>query len=255
MNLQRFIDAKQGELTRLREQMPTALNITRPSFYAALMAEPPRDEPLRVIAEFKRASPSEGIINDQLHIADVAQQYAKAGASAMSVLCEEQYFQGHLGDLDAAARASIPLLRKDFIFDELQVRQSFASPAAAMLLIVALTPDVNTLRSLRELGESQGIESVVEIFNVEELRLARASGARIIQVNARNLETFASNREEGLKLAALREEGECWIAASAMSEHAHLIAAAEAGYNVALIGTALMRSNSPGDKLNNIIKA
>ena len=245
MNLQRFIDAKQGELAALRARMPEPLGAPRPDFLAALMSPPRPGLPLHVVAEFKRSSPSAGIINDRLDPADTARQYAAGGATCMSVLTEETYFTGHVRDLSAAAPAGIPLLRKDFIFSELQVRQTFATPASALLLIVALTPDAALLRDLRELAESRGIHAVVEVFTEQELELARQSGARIIQVNARNLETFRTDREEGLKLAALRAPGECWIAASAMSARPHLEAAAAAGYHAALVGTALMQGDSP----------
>ena len=253
MNLQRFIDAKQDELAALRRCMPAPLAGQRADFLATLSAPPREGLPLHVVAEFKRSSPSAGVINDTLSPADVAQQYAAGGASCMSVLTEEKYFTGHVRDLSAAAPAGLPLLRKDFIFHELQVRQTFATPAAAMLLIVALLPDAARLRALRELAEEQGIHAVVEVFTPAELELARESGARIIQVNARNLETFRTDREEGLKLAALRAEGELWIAASAMSERSHLADAAAAGYHAALVGTALMQPGS-GSPLDNLMR-
>ena len=255
MNLQRFIDAKQDELDALRRKMPQPLSSPRADFLAALSAPPRPGCPLHVVAEFKRSSPSAGVINDRLAAADVAQQYAAGGATCMSVLTEEKYFTGHVRDLVAAAPAGIPLLRKDFIFSELQVRQTYATPASALLLIVALTPDAALLRGLRELAEAQGIHAVVEVFTERELELARESGARIIQVNARNLETFRTDREEGLKLAALRAPGECWIAASAMSERPHLEAAAHAGYHAALVGTALMQGNSPASNLQRLLQA
>lgn len=255
MNLQRFIDAKQDELEALRRSMPAPLPAAgRPDFLAALSAAPRPGCPLHVIAEYKRSSPSAGVINDRLTAADTARQYAAGGATCMSVLTEEKYFTGHVRDLTAASAAGIPLLRKDFIFTELQVRQTFATPASALLLIVALTPDAALLRGLRELAETQGIHAVVEVFTEAELELARQSGARIIQVNARNLETFRTDREEGLKLAALRAPGECWIAASAMSARPHLEQAAAAGYHAALVGTALMQGDSPLTNLQRLIQ-
>lgn len=254
MNLQRFIDAKQDELAALRACVPEPLRVQRPDFLAALAAPAGPGCPLHVVAEFKRSSPSAGVINDRLAPADVAQQYAAGGATCMSVLTEEKYFTGHVRDLTAAAPAGLPLLRKDFIFHELQVRQTFATPASAMLLIVALTPDAALLRGLRELAEEQGIHAVVEVFTERELELARESGARIIQVNARNLETFRTDREEGLKLAALRAPGEVWIAASAMSARPHLEAAAAAGYHAALVGTALMQGDTPLTNLRHLIQ-
>lgn len=254
MNLQRFIDAKQEELAALRRAMPEPLTLSRADFAATLSAPPQPGRPLHVVAEFKRSSPSAGVINDRLAVADVAQQYAAGGASCMSVLTETKFFTGHLRDLAAAAPAGLPLLRKDFIFSELQVRQTYATPAAALLLIVALTPDAALLRGLRELAEEQGIHAVVEVFTERELELARESGARIIQVNARNLETFRTDREAGLKLAALRAPGEVWIAASAMSERVHLEAAAQAGYHAALVGTALMQGNAPAVNLQRLLQ-
>lgn len=253
MNLQRFIQAKQKELTALRQQIPAPLDIQRPDFLAALMAPPPNGEPLRVIAEFKRSSPSAGTINSQLQPAEAAQQYAAGGATCMSVLTEEQYFTGHLDDLSKAAPAGLPLLRKDFIFDELQVRQTWATPASALLLIVALTPDADLLRYLREMAEQRHIHAVVEIYNEQELEIARQSGARIIQVNARNLETFQTDRAQSLQWARLRRPGECWIAASAMNDSAHLKEAAQAGYQAALIGTALMKSGTPQQTLTHLL--
>ena len=118
---------------------------------------------------------------------------------------------------------------------------------------MALTPDVGRLRALRELAEEQGVHAVVEIFSEQELTLARESGARIIQVNARNLETFATDRTAGLHLASLRAPDEIWIAASAMSERSHLLDAAASGYDAALVGTALMKSPNPMLKLQQLL--
>jgi len=254
MNLQRFIEAKKAELAALRKAMPAPLAVRRPDFLETLMAPPPAGQPLRIVAEFKRSSPSAGVINDRLQPAEVARQYAAGGASCMSVLTEERYFSGCTADLAAATSAGLPLLRKDFIFDELQVRQTFATPASALLLIVALLPDADRLRSLRELAEGQGIHAVVEVFDEGDLSIARASGARIIQVNARNLETFRTDRAACLELAACRRPGECWIAASAMSARSHLESARRAGFHAALVGTALMAGDSPLQNLKRLLE-
>ena len=256
MNLQRFIDAKREELASLRRQMPPALPVSsRSDFLSALRGEKKDFSPLRVVAEFKRSSPSAGVINATRTPEEAAQAYANGGASCMSVLTEEKYFRGCTEDLFRAhaAAPTLPLLRKDFIFHELQVRQTAATPASALLLIVALTPDAVQLRDLRQQAEEQGIHAVVEIFSEAELDLARESGARIIQVNARNLETFCTDREAGLYLPRLRLTGEVWIAASAMSKREHLIDAERAGYDAALIGTALMRAKSPQQKLSQLL--
>ncbi len=253
MDLRRFTEAKQDELRALRKMMPAPLLSPRPDFLTALRASCPTDHPLHVIAEFKRSSPSEGSINAGLLPEKAAQMYAAGGATCMSVLTERRYFSGGTEDLTAAQGGGLPLLRKDFIFDEIQVRETYATPASALLLIVALTPDAGKLRALRELAEEQGIHAVVEVFNEKDLGLARAAGARIIQVNARNLETFATDRSECLRLGRLRDASEVWIAASAMSEHSHLQAAAEAGFDAALIGTALMRAGNPASFLRQLL--
>lgn len=129
------------------------------------------------------------------------------------------------------------------------MRLTAATPASALLLIVRLTPDVRRLRGLRELAESFGMEAVVEIFSAEELALARESGARVIQVNARDLDTLRVDRTACLNMGAARRDGEIWIAASGMSEPDHLRRAAEAGFDAALVGSGLMAAADPGAAL------
>lgn len=261
MLLERFRTAKQAEVQALcaleaRGNLPPPQRGPRPDFAAALVP-PPKGHPLAVVAEYKRASPSRGVICENLEVEDVAGQYAAAGANAISVLTEESFFHGQLDYLARAAGAlhqsglQTPLLRKDFIFDPLQVRATAATPASALLLIVRLTPDVAVLRALRELAESFGMQAVVEIFDAEDLRLARESGARIIQVNARDLESLAVDRDACLQLACRHKpaDGEIWIAASGMSRPEHLQAAANAGYHAALVGSALMEGGHPGAAL------
>ena len=190
MLLEKFKTAKQPEIQALRQleyinMLPLPLRIERPSFLNALCA--PNGNRPHVIAEFKRASPSRGDILMDFPPEEAAKQYAEAGASCLSVLTEETYFKGTLGYLKRMSAPGLPLLRKDFIFDRLQVAATAATPASALLLIVRLTPDAALLRSLREQAEAHGIDAVVEIFDEADLALARESGARIIQVNARDL--------------------------------------------------------------------
>ena len=176
----------------------------------------------------------------------------KISAACLSVLTDRQFFQGEPDFLkQAPASTLLPLLRKDFIFDSLQVRATAATPASALLLIVRLTPEARLLRQLREEAEGFGLHAVVEIFDAADLRLARESGARIIQVNARDLQTFAVDRAACLSLARScpPENGEIWVAASGISHAEHLVQAAEAGYQAALVGTALMEKGKPGAAL------
>ncbi len=261
MRLERFHQAKQAEVAALRlaaerGTLPEPLTSPRPDFAAALSL-PASGAPLAVVAEYKRASPSRGVIREDLDVEEVVRQYAAAGADALSILTEEIWFHGRLDFLTRAAApglypaAPLPLLRKDFIFDSLQVRVTAATPASALLLIVRLTPEARLLRQLREEAEGFGLHAVVEIFDAADLRLARESGARIIQVNARDLQTFAVDRAACLSLARScpPENGEIWVAASGISHAEHLVQAAEAGYQAALVGTALMEKGKPGAAL------
>ena len=267
MLLERFRKAKEAEVEALRAleaqgALPAVYEGQRPDFAMALTRRAP-GSPLAVVAEYKRASPSRGVICESLDVEDVARQYAAAGASAVSVLTEETFFRGRLEYLVSAADPALyngprtPLLRKDFIFDPLQVRATAATPASALLLIVRLTPDAAILRALREQAEGYGIQAVVEIFDAEDLRLARESGARIIQVNARDLESLAVDRDACLQLiqACPPANGELWIAASGMSSAEHLRAAASAGYHAALVGSALMEGGNPGEALAALLGA
>lgn len=264
MRLERFRRAKMPELEALCRAaaagaLPTPFPAPRAGFAAALRSGP---GPLAVVAEYKRASPSRGVICEALAVEDVARQYAAAGASALSILTEEAWFHGELSFLARAAQAlaeaggsAIPLLRKDFIFDSLQVRATAATPASALLLIVRLTPEPAHLRGLREEAESLGMEAVVEVFDAADLDLARESGARIIQVNARDLASLTVDREAPLSLirASPPLEHETWIAASGMESLAHLKQAADAGYHAALVGTALMAGGEPGAALARLV--
>ncbi len=265
MPLSRFLQAKAGELRRL-EQMADhmqPLREPRPSFSGALEAGRNRDS-IAVIAEYKRRSPSAGVLCDTLAPDEVARQYAMAGASCMSVLTEEQYFGGSLADLSQAAAGLmsaaeggqvLPILRKDFLFHPLQILATACTKASALLLIVRQTPEPTLLRSLREQAEALGLDAVVEVFDEKDLRLARESGARIIQVNARDLKTFKVDRDACLELARrIRPpKNEIWIAASGMDKAEHLLSAREAGFSAALIGSALMRSGCPGEKLEALL--
>lgn len=266
MRLERFRAAKAPELAALRRAaregtLPPPWKGPRPDFAAALCARP-APGPLAVIAEYKRASPSRGVICEALSVEEVARLYAAAGAAALSVLTEEEWFHGELDFLARAARAleaagapRLPLLRKDFIFDPLQVAATAATPASALLLIVRLTPQVAELRALREAAESFGMAAVVEVFDAADLALARESGARIIQVNARDLDSLRVDRDTPLALIRAHPPlaGEVWIAASGMDSFAHLAQAADAGYAAALVGTALMAGGEPGAALGRLL--
>ncbi len=261
--LERFRHAKQAEITALEQaaaqgELPAPLTGARPDFREALR-RPATGAPVAVIAEYKRASPSRGTIATTVLPEDAAAQYTAAGASCLSVLTEEIYFQGRLEFLSRMTGPGLPLLRKDFLFHPLQIAMTAATPASALLLIVRLTPEARILRNLREQAEAHGLHAVVEVFDAKDLALARDSGARIIQVNARNLETLAVDRNACLRLAEqcrAQTSGaeERWIAASGMDHAEHLRGAANMGYDAVLVGTALMAGGQPGAALRRLLE-
>lgn len=271
MPLKRFIDAKHHELAALQDlqrrgllpQGPKSDGVfkgQRKDFAKAISCKD--NGHMAVIAEYKRASPSRGLICNIVDVEDAVLQYANNGAAALSILTEERYFQGELAFLARASQklheydAPLPLLRKDFIFDPLQVHATAASPASALLLIVRLTPDATQLRELRELAESYGMQAIVEIFSADELSIARASGAKIIQVNARNLQTLAVDFNASITLAEQNPplDHETWIAASGVSKASHMLAAQKAGYDAVLIGSALMEDGQMGKALHQLLQ-
>lgn len=254
-----FLAQARNEARKLHElekrgKFPAPYSGARPDF-AARLAQPAPILP--VIAEYKRASPSRGLICAHLEVENVARQYAANGAGCMSVLTEKTKFDGDLAFLGRAhaAEPGLPLLRKDFIADPLQVRQTAATPASAMLLIARMTPDAKLLRRLRELAGTYGLESVVEIFDEKDLRLARESGARLIQVNARDLVNLRVDRSSCLRLIERfpPQKDEVWIAASGIENPVQLRDAAEAGFHAALVGSALMAGGEPGKALRQLL--
>ncbi|MDE5831457.1 MAG: indole-3-glycerol-phosphate synthase [Desulfovibrio sp.] len=256
--LSKFRESKNREIARLRRlaeagEFPDPRADARPVFSAALTAS--RDH-FAVIAEYKRASPSLGLICDSISPEEAARQYEDAGAAALSILTETDWFRGDFNYLDRAAEVgSLPILRKDFIMDPLQVEMTASSRASALLLIVRLTPDVAVLRDLRELAEKRGLECAVEIFDEADLALARDSGAKLIQVNARDLSALRVNRGAVLRIARENppERGEIWIAASGVKSRDDLKTSADAGYSAALVGSSLMANGAPGENLRRLL--
>lgn len=254
--LERFRKAKLAEIEALKKcGVPAPSRKARPDFVLPLR----RAGQIAVIAEYKRASPSRGMIRSDLPVEEAARQYMACGAAAMSILTEETWFRGNLDFLEVACQATdgaLPLLRKDFIFDPVQIAATAATPASALLLIARMLPGAASLRDLRERAEAYGIAAVVEVFNREDLAVAREAGAKIIQVNARDLDTLKVSRSACLELIAegRPEAGETWIAASGMSEPEHLAAARSAGFHAALVGSSLMEQESPGEALEKLLK-
>lgn len=208
-----------------------------------------------VIAEVKRRSPSRADIHPQLDPPAVARVYAEAGASAVSVLTDERFFGGTLGDLQAVRQAvDLPLLRKDFTLDRYQVLESRAYGADAVLLIAGVL-DTRELRELREYAASLGMDSLVEVHNEEQLESALDSGAEIVGINNRDLHTFTTTLEPTLRLAPLVPSGRVIVAESGIASREDVERAVQAGARAALVGESLLRASDPGAKLRELVGA
>jgi len=200
---------------------------------------------LALIAEVKRRSPSAGDIAPSLDPVSHAEAYARAGAVAISVLTDGPYFGGSLDDLRSVARkVRVPVLRKDFIVDELQIAEARGAGASAILLIVrALSPA--RLAELAAAARHWGLEALVEVHDAGELDAALASGARLIGVNSRNLDTFAVDTRAAWTLFHRIPKDIVAVAESGMATLDDVRAAAEAGADAVLIGTALSAAPDP----------
>jgi len=253
--LERFRRAKEAEIVALaalsaQGRMPRPFAGPRPSFTASL-----RDRaPLSIIAEYKRASPSRGDINLAVTPEQAAKAYAAAGAGAVSVLTDQEYFKGNMSFLERMTGPGLPLLRKDFILHPLQVDQTAATPASAILLIVRMLDDAG-LRKLLLRCRELGLEAVAEVCDENDLQRARAADASIIQVNNRDLAAMHVDLGVSRRLAAFRQGGEFWITASGISRREELTELLGRGFDAALVGSALMEGNDLGQSLAGLLRA
>jgi indole-3-glycerol phosphate synthase len=225
-------------------------------------APPVRDFPavltrsgFNVIAELKKASPSRGLLRADYQPAIEAPMLEGAGAAALSVLTEEEFFQGSLGDLKEVSKATkIPILRKDFIVDPWQVWETRAAGGDAFLLIVAILDD-ETLRELLELGRTLKMEALVEVHSRGELTHAVDAGAKIIGVNNRDLKTFEVRLETSLELVDEIPEECIAVSESGIRTHADLERLRGAGIDAFLIGEHLMKVPEPSLGLRELLGA
>jgi len=206
-----------------------------------------------VIAELKKASPSKGLIRAEFRPADLAQELEAAGAAALSVLTDEEFFQGSLGNLrEASAAVSIPCLRKDFIVDEFQLVEARANCADAVLLIVAALSSAE-LVTLASAARARGLDVLCEVHDGEELQRALDAGCDLIGVNTRDLRTFKVDLETAFAMAQKFPAGVVRVAESGIHSASDLERLRAAGYDAFLVGEWLMRAESPGDALRELL--
>jgi indole-3-glycerol phosphate synthase len=253
--LDRILEARRAEVDHRKRVLPeTALK------YGAKAASPVRDfasalsrDALNVIAELKPASPSRGVIRDPFDAPALAKSLQSAGAAALSVLTEGEFFRGSLKNLrDARKEVSLPVLRKDFIFDPWQVWETRANDADSFLLIVAAL-DEGLLRDLIALGRELHMEPLVEVHTRTELDRALTAGARILGVNNRDLKTLTVRMEASFELIDQIPDECLAVAESGLRTHADLRDLHSAGFDAFLIGEHLMQAPDPSATLSQLL--
>jgi indole-3-glycerol phosphate synthase len=244
------------EVEARKRKSPTSDLQDRPLFH-----EPTRDlqkaleGPSRqIIAEVKRASPSQGLIRKDFDPIAIAKDYANHGAAALSVLTEERFFQGNLSYLEAIrAEVPLPLLRKDFVLDSYQLFEARSFGADAVLLIAALL-ERNFLRQLHEESRSLSLDVLVEVHTEPELEVALEAGAQLVGINNRNLQTFEVNLETTEQLLPKVPQGIVVVCESGIEGRQQVERLEKLGVHVFLIGESLMRAPHPGAKLKELLE-
>ena len=205
-----------------------------------------------IIAEFKRMSPSKGIINNSALVEEVISKYAEYGASAISVLTDISFFGGSLNDLEKARSCTTPILRKDFIINEYQLIESKAY-GADIILLIASCLKANEVKILAACAKNLGLNVLLEIHNKSELGHI-CDNIDAVGVNTRNLKTFEINRQKSTELAALIPPGLLKIAESGIKSANDICELQSAGFNGFLIGESFMKEHDPGEAFNNFAK-
>lgn len=206
-----------------------------------------------IIAEFKRRSPSKGIINADASVSQVTQAYCRYGAAGISVLTDESFFGGNWGDLITARKNNIPILRKDFIVDEYQVTESKLLGADVILLIAACLSVAQT-KELAQKAKEEGLEVLLELHHEEELGHI-CDEADMIGINSRNLKTFQVDRGEALRLSRLIAGSKTKIAESGIDDPDSIRQLRQQGFEGFLIGEAFMKTTDPGAAFESFVNS
>jgi indole-3-glycerol phosphate synthase len=254
--LEKIITEKRPEVELMKRSLPVPAlegliaQQQQRGFAAAL-----KGDSLRLIAEIKKASPSKGVLCPDFDPVKLARTYAQSGAAAISVLTEAQYFQGSLEHLEAIRKeVKIPLLRKDFIFDEYQVYESAAFGADAILLIAAILSR-KQLQEFLALGRRLGLDCLVEVHNESEIEAALQTDAEIIGINNRDLSTFMVDTDTTRRLRSLIPEGHIVVSESGIKNREDMKKMREWGVNAVLVGEALVTAKNIAVKIKGLLSA
>jgi indole-3-glycerol phosphate synthase len=252
-----ILEQKQREVAKLlpRIEHLRAAALERNEFRGFTAAVDRGSDALGLIAEVKKASPSAGVISPDFDPLAIAKQYEAAGAHAVSVLTDEQFFQGHLSYLSQIRRAiSLPCLRKDFIIHEAQIFEASVAGADAVLLIVAALDDTR-LRQLYEVAELCQLDVLVEVHTYEELDRALDLGAKLIGINNRNLTTFEVDLATTENLAEQVPDDVILVAESGLKTRADTQRVLDCGANAILVGESLMRTGDIASQVAELLGA
>ena len=257
--LGRIVHAKRLELAASRLRVPQTELEKRVSrrapgiFRRSLLGRKAEQPECAIIAEIKKASPSRGVLCENFKPAEIASGYRNAGARALSVLTDQQFFQGSLEDLkQAKAASSLPVLRKDFTLAEYHLYEAAAAGADAVLLIAAILGPTELGRFIVLAGEL-GLDALVEVHNAEELRAAIDAGAKLIGVNNRDLRTFEVTLETSLRLVDSIPDDAVAISESGLRTAEDLRRLRAAGFDAFLIGERFMTEQDPGAALDRLL--
>ena len=257
--LERIVSVKQAELEQARARVPqTELEkCVQPgpagAFRRALLARRDSHPDIAIIAELKHASPSRGTFRSDYDPATIARSYQQAGARALSVLTDNEFFFGSLEHLQQAkAATALPILRKDFTLAEYHVFEAAAAGANAILLIVAILQPQDLAR-LVALSRAFGLDALVEVHTVEELRIALDSGSDLVGINNRNLKTFAVSLDVSFQLIELIPDEVVAVSESGLRTAEDLERLRAAGFDAFLIGERFMTEPDPGAALARLL--
>jgi indole-3-glycerol phosphate synthase len=263
--LERIIATKRQEVAQRKAETSvesfkeTIATLPRPRNFFQAVATPAKTKPLNLIAEVKKASPSAGVIRADFDPVKIALEYEAAGADALSVLTDREYFQGSLDYLRQVREAvKLPILRKDFIIDPFQVYESRAAGADAILLIAECLP-VNGMIDLQILATELNLTTLIEVHDMDNLIRVRDhvigfphKSYSLLGINNRDLRTFKTDLGTTLRLAELVEDRRVLVSESGIHSSADIRKLAEAGVSAVLVGESLMRSEDIGGKIREL---
>ncbi|SFD73707.1 indole-3-glycerol phosphate synthase [Bacillus sp. OV194] len=248
--LQQILDQKKEEITKLENNFTIKHNRKKASLYEAIRTS---ENAPALIAEVKKASPSKGTIKEHYVPSEIAAEYEQGGAAAISVLTDQRFFQGHAADLVAVKQmVSLPVLRKDFIIDKLQVLESAHIGADAILLIAAaMTPQ--KLHGLYEFAHEHDLECLVEVHSVEELEgVLKQFTPKLVGINNRDLRTFKTDVKHTAAIASHIPESILTVSESGIKETNDLHYLRSHSINAILVGETLMRASSPAEGIKTL---